>query len=215
MRGCPSTARAGTPIPRHRRSRSWGRPLAWPPPFDQGPARHGHPPLAPPAVRFRERIEAANARCAHDRRRVLESCPRPAAGPCGGKPMDERTEVRTDAAPRGTGAYSQAIRAGDFVFISGQGPLDPSTLEVVGTTVEEQTEATLRNLETIARAAGWPLGDIVKVSAFLSSIDLFAGFNATYERVFDTLPRPARTTTGAELRNILVEIDAVLYLPER
>jgi 2-iminobutanoate/2-iminopropanoate deaminase len=85
--------------------------------------------------------------------------------------MDERNEVRTDAAPRGTGAYSQAIRAGDLVFISGQGPLDPSTLEVVGTTVEEQTEATLRNLETIARAAGGSLGNIVKVSAFLSSID--------------------------------------------
>lgn len=129
--------------------------------------------------------------------------------------MDEGMEVRTDEAPRGTGAYSQAIRAGDFVFVSGQGPLDPSTLEVVGTTVEEQTEATLRNLEAIARAAGGSLGDVVKVSAFLSSIDLFPGFNATYERIFGTLPRPARTTTGAELRNILVEIDAVLYLPER
>ena len=129
--------------------------------------------------------------------------------------MDEGMEVRTDEAPRGTGAYSQAIRAGDFVFISGQGPLDPTTLEVVGTNVEEQTEATLRNLEAIARAAGGSLGDVVKVSAFLSSIDLFAGFNATYERIFATLPRPARTTTGAELRNILVEIDAVLYLPER
>jgi len=129
--------------------------------------------------------------------------------------MDERNEVRTDEAPRGTGAYSQAIRAGDFVFISGQGPLDPGTLEIFGTTVEEQTEATLRNLGAIARAAGGSLSDVVKVSAFLSSIDLFAGFNATYERMFDTLPRPARTTTGAELRNILVEIDAVLYLPER
>jgi len=129
--------------------------------------------------------------------------------------MDERNEVSTDEAPRGTGAYSQAIRAGDFVYISGQGPLDPKTLEVVGTTVEEQTEATLRNLEAIARAAGGSLGDVVKVSAFLSSIDLFEGFNATYERIFNTLPRPARTTTGAELRNILVEIDAVLSLPER
>jgi 2-iminobutanoate/2-iminopropanoate deaminase len=124
--------------------------------------------------------------------------------------MGERSEVRTDEAPRGTGAYSQAIRAGDFVFISGQGPLDPTTLEVLGTTVEEQTEVTLRNLEAIARAAGGSLSDVVKVSAFL-----FAGFDATYERIFDTLPRPARTTTGAELRNILVEIDAVLYLPER
>jgi 2-iminobutanoate/2-iminopropanoate deaminase len=123
------------------------------------------------------------------------------------------SDIQTPDAPRGTGAYSQAIRAGDFVFLSGQGPLDPSTLEVVGETVEEQTEVTLRNLEAIARAAGGSLREVVKVSAFLASIDTFPAFNATYERVFDFEPRPARTTTGAELRNILVEIDAVLYLP--
>ncbi len=127
--------------------------------------------------------------------------------------MDQRDEIVTADAPRGTGAYSQAIRAGDLVFISGQGPLDPATLEVVGTTIEEQTEQTLRNLRAIAEAAGGSLSDVVKVSAFLSSIDLFPGFNATYERIFDTPPRPARTTTGAELRGILVEIDAVLRLP--
>jgi 2-iminobutanoate/2-iminopropanoate deaminase len=127
--------------------------------------------------------------------------------------VDQRDEIATDAAPRGTGAYSQAIRAGDFVFVSGQGPLDPATLEVLGTTIEEQTEQTLRNVGAIAEAAGGSLADVVKVSAFLSSIDLFPGFNATYERIFDTLPRPARTTTGAELRGILVEIDAVLHLP--
>ncbi len=129
--------------------------------------------------------------------------------------MGQRNEVRTESAPRGTGAYSQAIRAGDFVFISGQGPLDPATLQVVGDTIEEQTEATLRNVEAIAEAAGGSLDDVVKVSAFLSSIDLFPRFNATYERIFGTLPRPARTTTGAELRDILVEIDAVLHLPQR
>jgi 2-iminobutanoate/2-iminopropanoate deaminase len=124
-------------------------------------------------------------------------------------------EIRTDAAPRGTGAYSQAIRAGDLVFISGQGPLDPRTLEVQGATIQEQTERTLRNVETIARAAGGSLRDVVKVSAFLSSIDLFPSFNDTYERIFEHEPRPARTTTGAELRGIMVEVDAVLYLPER
>ncbi|HEY2966313.1 MAG TPA: Rid family detoxifying hydrolase [Actinomycetota bacterium] len=127
--------------------------------------------------------------------------------------MDSVGEIRTDEAPRGTGAYSQAIRAGDFVFISGQGPLDPHALEILGTTVEEQTERTLLNLEAIAVAAGGGLGDVVKVSAFLSSIDDFPAFNATYERIFANEPRPARTTTGAKLRNILVEIDAVLYLP--
>jgi 2-iminobutanoate/2-iminopropanoate deaminase len=127
--------------------------------------------------------------------------------------VDANAEIRTDEAPRGTGAYSQAIRAGDFVFISGQGPLDPETLEVRGESVEEQTERTLRNLEAIATAAGGSLEDVVKVSAFLASIDDFPAFNDTYERVFASIPRPARTTTGAELRNILVEIDAVLYLP--
>jgi len=127
--------------------------------------------------------------------------------------LAERTEITTDAAPLGSGAYSQAIRAGDFVFISGQGPLDPATLEVVGSTIEEQTEVTLHNLAAIAAAAGGSLADVVKISAFLSSIDLFPGFDATYARIFDALPRPARTTTGAELCGILVEIDAVLHLP--
>jgi 2-iminobutanoate/2-iminopropanoate deaminase len=122
-------------------------------------------------------------------------------------------EIRSDAAPRGTGAYSQAVRAGEFVFISGQGPLDPETLAVRGGTIEDQTEHTLRNVEAIARAAGGSLSDVVKVSAFLASIELFPGFNATYERIFDDMPRPARTTTGAELRGILVEMDAVLHLP--
>jgi 2-iminobutanoate/2-iminopropanoate deaminase len=127
--------------------------------------------------------------------------------------MSERTEIRSADAPRGTGAYSQAIRAGDFVFISGQGPLDPASLEVRGETVAEQTEITLRNLEALARAAGGTLRDAVKISAFLASIDSFPEFNETYERILDFEPRPARTTTGAELRGILVEIDAVLYLP--
>jgi 2-iminobutanoate/2-iminopropanoate deaminase len=127
--------------------------------------------------------------------------------------VSERTEVRSEEAPRGTGAYSQAIRAGDFVFVSGQGPLDPASLEVRGETVAEQTEITLRNLEALARAAGGTLRDAVKISAFLASIDSFPEFNQTYERILDFAPRPARTTTGAELRGILVEIDAILYLP--
>jgi len=127
--------------------------------------------------------------------------------------MTGPVEIRSDDAPRGTGAYSQAVRAGDFVFISGQGPLDPETLEVRGATVAEQTELTLRNVAAIAAAAGGGLRDVVKVSVFLASIDAFPEFNAAYERAFEE-PRPARTTTGAQLRNILVEIDAVLYLPQ-
>lgn len=127
--------------------------------------------------------------------------------------MTGPVEIVATEAPRGTGAYSQAIRAGDFVYISGQGPLDPANLEVVGTTIEEQTEVTLRNLAAIAAAAGGSLADAVKVSVFLSSIDLFPAFNATYERVMTHRPLPARTTVACELNRIMVEIDAVLYLP--
>jgi 2-iminobutanoate/2-iminopropanoate deaminase len=129
--------------------------------------------------------------------------------------VSDLERIVADGAPRASGAYSQAIRAGDFVFVSGQGPLDPETGEVHGDTIEEQTERTLRNVEAIAKAAGGSLRDVVKVSAFLASIDDFPAYNATYERVFDAEPRPARTTTGAQLQNILVEIDAVLYLPQR
>ena len=123
------------------------------------------------------------------------------------------TEIVAPDAPRGTGAYSQAVRAGDFVFISGQGPLDPATLEVRGATIEEQTELTLSNVEAIARAAGGTLRDAVKVSVFLASIEDFAVFNETYAKVLDFSPRPARTTVACQLKDILIEIDAVLYLP--
>jgi 2-iminobutanoate/2-iminopropanoate deaminase len=127
--------------------------------------------------------------------------------------MPGRTEIIADDAPRGSGAYSQAVRAGDFVFISGQGPLDPRTLRVRGATIEEQTEVTIRNVQAIAEASGGSLDDVVKVSAFLSSIDDFAAFDETYARLLDVRPRPARTTVACELKGIMIEIDAVLYAP--
>ena len=127
--------------------------------------------------------------------------------------MPGRTEIVAEDAPRGSDAYSQAVRAGDFVFISGQGPLDPRTLQVRGDTIQEQTEHTLRNIQTIAEAAGGTLGDVVKVSAFLSSIEDFTAFDETYARIFDVHPRPARTTVACELKDIMIEIDVVLHLP--
>jgi 2-iminobutanoate/2-iminopropanoate deaminase len=128
--------------------------------------------------------------------------------------MPGRREIVAEDAPRGSGAYSQAVRAGDFVFISGQGPLDPRTLRVRGDTIQEQTEHTLRNVQAIAEAAGGTLADVVKVSTFLSSIGDFAAFDETYARIVDVHPRPARTTVACELKDIMIEIDVVLYLPE-
>lgn len=127
--------------------------------------------------------------------------------------MPGRTEIVAEDAPRGSGAYSQAVRAGDFVFISGQGPLDPRTLQIRGDTIQEQTERTLRNIQAIAEAAGGTLGDVVKVSVFLSSIEDFAAFDETYARFLDVHPRPARTTVACELKDIMIEIDVVLHLP--
>jgi 2-iminobutanoate/2-iminopropanoate deaminase len=127
--------------------------------------------------------------------------------------MDTTAEIRSPGAPAPKGAYSQAIRTGDLVFVSGQGPIDPETGEVRGDTIEEQTELTLLNVEAIARAAGGSLDDVVKVGVYLASLDDFPAYNAVYERMFASRPRPARTTIGAALIGIRVEIDAVLHVP--
>ena len=126
--------------------------------------------------------------------------------------MPGRTEIVAEDAPRGTGAYSQAVRAEGLRVRLRQGPLDPRTLHVRGDTIQEQTEHTLRNVRAIAEAAGGTLGDVVKVSAFLSSIEDFAAFDQTYARIVDVHPRPARTTLLFDLdvmeRN-LVEMAAI------
>src|SRR5437867_951478 len=111
--------------------------------------------------------------------------------------MQTPIQITAPEAPKGTGAYSQAIRAGDFVFVSGQGPIDPETMKIVGDTIEEQTARTLRNIEAIAKAAGGSLRDAVKISVYLSDIELWPRFNQAYEEFLDFEPRPARTTVGA------------------
>lgn len=128
--------------------------------------------------------------------------------------MSRLRPIVSATASRGTGGYTPALLAGDYVFVSGQGPLDPATLEVRGTTVTEQTRLTLQNVVTLVRAAGGEPQDIVRCTCYLASIDSFDEFTAAYEAFFDHEPRPTRTTIGCELSGILVEIDCIAYVPE-
>ena len=124
----------------------------------------------------------------------------------------QRISTTTGAQP--VGAYSQGLRAGDFVFVSGQGPLDPKTGKVVGDTIEEQTARVLENIKAILEAGDASMADVVKVSAHLSDMSLFERYNRVYASYFPD-PKPTRTTVGSQLPGILVEIDAIAYLGKR
>ena len=114
------------------------------------------------------------------------------------------------------GAYSQGIRVGDFIFVSGQGPLDPATGQLVDGTIEEQTARVLENIKAILAAGGATMADVVKVSAHLSDMELFPRYNKVYATYFPD-PKPARTTVGSKLplEGVLVEIDAIAYVGEK
>ena len=108
------------------------------------------------------------------------------------------------------GPYSPGIIAeGRFLFVSGQGPIVDG--KVVGETIEEQTELTLRNVGTILERAGASFADVVRCGVFLTDLDEFSRMNAVYESFFPE-PRPARTTVGTALIDIKVEIDCVALL---
>jgi 2-iminobutanoate/2-iminopropanoate deaminase len=124
-----------------------------------------------------------------------------------------KQEIRTDQAAAPGGAYSQGIRAGDFVYVSGQGPIDPASGEIVGETIEEQTERTLENVKAILEAAGASMADVVKTTVHLTDLSLFPRYNEVYARYFPD-PKPVRTTVGSDLLRIMVEIDVVAYVGE-
>ncbi|MGB9186103.1 MAG: RidA family protein [Solirubrobacteraceae bacterium] len=121
--------------------------------------------------------------------------------------------IVSDTASGGTGGYTPALVAGDYVFVSGQGPLDPQTLAVRGETVAEQTRFTLENLVALVRAAGGAPEDIVRCNCYLAAIERFDEFTEAYEQFFTHRPLPTRTTIGCELSGILVEIDCIAYVP--
>ncbi|MFD0714456.1 RidA family protein [Paenibacillus sp. GCM10027626] len=117
--------------------------------------------------------------------------------------------ILVEQAPQFPLPFSHAVRAGDFVYVSGQVGVDPATREVVGATVEEQTKQCLRNIETILQAEGLTLDHVIKVNAFVHP-EMLAGYNAAYRESFSE-PFPARTSVPCDLGTYLVEIDVVAY----
>ena len=124
-----------------------------------------------------------------------------------------KKQITTSAAPQPIGPYSQALRVGSFVYVSGQGPADPRTGEIRADTIEEQTRQTLANIAAILAETGATLDDVIRCTVYLSDLANFARYNRIYGEHFSD-PKPTRTTVGAQLLDILVEIEVVAYLGE-
>lgn len=123
------------------------------------------------------------------------------------------TAVHSDDAPAAVGAYSQAVRAGDLLFVSGQLPLDPATGELVGPGVRDEAARSLRNGAAILAAAGLGIDDVVKTTVLLTDIADFAAVNEVYGEVFTGRVLPARAAyqVVALPRGARVEIEFVAY----
>ena len=122
--------------------------------------------------------------------------------------------IATSDAPAAIGPYSQAVRAGDMLFLSGQIPLDPATGEVVAGDVTTQAERVMKNLGAVLRAAGCDFDKVVKTTIYLIDLKSFQDVNAVYAKYFNgsTLPARATVQVAALPRGAQVEIDAVAVL---
>ena len=121
--------------------------------------------------------------------------------------------ISTDKAPSAIGAYSQAIKAGDTVYISGQIPLNPQTMSVVDGGFEAQSRQVLANLSAVAQAAGGQLSDAVKLTVYVTDLDDFATLNDVMAEVLPE-PFPARAVVqvSALPKEVSIEIDAILSI---
>jgi 2-iminobutanoate/2-iminopropanoate deaminase len=124
--------------------------------------------------------------------------------------MPKKKILRSKSAPTPVASYSQAVRAGKFVFCSGQIPLDPRTHELVAGGIEEQTRRVLDNLGAVLAEAKLTYGDVVKCTVFLTDLADFAAFDSTYARYFGARP-PARSTVqvSALPRGARIELEAI------
>jgi 2-iminobutanoate/2-iminopropanoate deaminase len=111
------------------------------------------------------------------------------------------------------GAYSRCVRAGGLLFVSGQVPRDFTTGALLGQDLESQTRGVIANLRRVLEGAGAGLSDVVSVTAYLEDMGDWAAFNEAYREAFHA-PYPTRTTVGARLHGVLVELSAVAAVPE-
>ena len=122
--------------------------------------------------------------------------------------------ISTTLAPAAIGPYSQAVRHGDLVFLSGQIPLDPESMEVVSGGIQAQAVRVLENMSAVTAAAGGSLQDVIKLTIFLTDLADFAVVNETMKRYFEA-PYPARSTVqvAALPRGAGIEIEAIMAAP--
>ena len=122
------------------------------------------------------------------------------------------TKVSTDKAPAAIGPYSQGIIAGDFLFASGQIPINPATGEITGSDITEQAEQVMKNVGAILTEAGADYTKVVKTTCFLAEMADFAAFNAVYEKYFSE--KPARSCVAVKQlpKDVLCEVEVIVYL---
>ena len=122
--------------------------------------------------------------------------------------------ISTDKAPQAIGPYSQAIKAGDFLYASGQIPINPEDGEIDATTITDQAERVCKNIGEILKAAGTDYEHVVKTTCFLAEMSDFAPFNAVYEKYFTG--KPARSCVAVKQlpRDVLCEVEIIAYLGE-
>ncbi|MCW8884316.1 MAG: RidA family protein [Motiliproteus sp.] len=127
--------------------------------------------------------------------------------------MSNKSIISSDQAPAAIGPYSQAVKAGNTVYMSGQIPLDPATMEVVSDEFEDQAEQVFKNLSAVAEAAGGSLANAVKLNIYLTDLSNFAQVNEVMTRYFEA-PYPARAALGvSELpKGVAVEVEGVLVI---
>lgn len=121
--------------------------------------------------------------------------------------------INTDKAPSALGPYSQAVKAGDFIYVSGQIPIDPSTGEFAGNDIKTQTKQSLENIKAILESAGATLESVVKTNVFLSDMNNFTPMNEVYGTYFKTeCPARAAVEVARLPKDAMVEIEAIAYL---